>query len=113
EGYSQGTAESGHAQVLTVEDGLGLHQLLIKALEGQLRREDRMLDVEEPVVEGGELARFGDPGLGPGVRGIDGEVDDLGDARRPFPHASELVFVPAGISDNVDGYYNPQGPRHL
>src|SRR5437868_15034367 len=54
-------AKSSNAEVLAVQHGLGLHQLLVETVERQSRGEDRVLDVEEAVVERGEAPRLGLP----------------------------------------------------
>src|SRR5882672_5856360 len=46
-------AEGGPAEVLLVDHGLRPHELFVEAAEGQPRRQDRVLHVEEPIVEGG------------------------------------------------------------
>ena len=57
--------EGPPAQMLGVEDPLGLDQLVIKSWEG-CSREDGVLNIEQAVIPGGELPRFGLPGFGAG-----------------------------------------------
>jgi hypothetical protein len=48
------------------EHGLRLHQLHVETLEGQPGGQHGMLHVEEPMVQGNQLARLRKPRLCPG-----------------------------------------------
>ena len=106
-------AESSNAEVLAVQHGLGLHQLLVETVERQSRGEDRVLDVEEAVVERSEAPRLGVPDLRARIRRRDGEVHDLGHRHRPIAHDRELPLVPARVGDDVDRDGETDLPRHF
>jgi hypothetical protein len=104
DGTIESAPQSAEAEMLAVEHGLRCHQLLIEAFQGKRRGQNGMLDIEEPIIVGRQLARFSEPGLRPRVRGIDGEMNDLGDARGPFPHDAEASLIPTWVGDDIDGH---------
>ena len=99
--------------MLPVEDPLGLHQLLVEALERQPGRQHRVLDVEEPVVPRRQLARLGEPRLGARIGRAHRQVDDLGDAQRPLPDHREAALVPVRVGDDVEGNGEAELARDL
>ena len=110
----EGTAVAGQrapAEVLAVEHGLRLHELLVEAMQRQARRQHRVLDVEQAVVVRGELAGLGQPRLGAGVRRCHREVHDLRHGQRPVAHSGEAGLVPVGVGDDVDGHGEAQLAR--
>src|SRR5262249_15520954 len=46
---------------------------------------------------------LGEPGLGPRIRRIHGDVHHLGDLAAPLAHEAEALAVPARVGDDVDG----------
>src|SRR5207237_439968 len=106
-------AERGDAEVLAVQHGLGLHQLLVEALQRQAGGEDRVLHVEEAVVERGEAPRLGVPDVRARVRGRYRQVHDLWHRHRAIAHDGELPLVPARVGDDVDRDGETDLPRHF
>src|SRR5712692_10247934 len=72
-----------------------------------------MLDIEEPVVEGGELTRLCMPGLRTWVRRVDGEMHDFRHAGGPFLDEAKMRLIPVRIGNNVDGDVQAKLTRHL
>ena len=89
------------AQIFCREDALGFDDFLIKLRQRQLRRQHRMLDVEQPVVAGGKPTRFGMPGFRAGVRRVDTDINDLGNFQTPVADDLEAFAVPGGIGNDV------------
>ena len=59
-----------------------------------LSEAQRALNVEQPVIAGGKLARLGVPNLRTGVGRVDGDVRDLGDLKAPIADHLEAFLVP-------------------
>ena len=108
-----GLGQRRHAQVLAGQHRLGLDQLLVEPVQRQPGRQHRVLHVEQAVVEGGQPAGFGEPGLGARVGRLHGDVDDLRHAHRPVPDEREPRLVPVRVGDDVDGHAQPHGPGHF
>jgi hypothetical protein len=98
----RGLAHHRGAEMLPGDHALGLDQLGIEFVQRQRRRQDRVLDIEQTVVPCRELAGFGQPQFGTGIRCRHSQMHDVGDAGGPFAHDGETLLVPGGIGDQVD-----------
>src|SRR5260370_31826697 len=85
-----------------VDRPLRRHQFAVELGERQASRQYRMLDIEQAVVAGLQPAAVGNPTLGPGVGGVDADIDDGGHLQAPFAHDPEALMVPIRVGDQVD-----------
>src|SRR6185312_4210228 len=90
------------AEMLAVEHLLRLDELAVKQGGRQPRRQNRVLNVEEPVIATCQAPGVGRPALGAGIGRVDADIHHLGHVEAPLPHGVEARFVPVGIGDDVD-----------
>jgi predicted Fe-Mo cluster-binding NifX family protein len=110
---ARGLRQRGDPEVLARQHRLGLHQLFVEPVQRQRGGQHGVLDVEQTVVAGGQLPGLREPGLGAWVRGLDGHVDDLGDRGGPVAEPREVLLLPCGVGDDVDGHRHAHLARHL
>jgi len=106
-------SECRKTKVFHAQHALGFYQLLIKLRQAQMRRQDGMLDVKQPVVTRGNPARFGTPTLGARIRRVHADVNDLRDLLAPLTDYAETVPIPGRVGNQVDGHGHSQGTGKL
>src|SRR5208282_4354760 len=87
------------AHMLAIERLLGGHQLLVEFCEWQLGRQNRMLNVEEPIVAAYHASALANPALGAGIGRVHADVDDFGKLESPLADNAEALSVPLGIGN--------------
>ena len=65
------------ARMLAVEDLLGGHQFFVELGARQLGRQNRMLNVVEPVIAARDASAVAEPALGPRIGSVDADVHDF------------------------------------
>src|SRR5438128_10353622 len=72
-----------------------------------------MLDIEEAVVERGELTSLCMPGLRAWIWRVDGEMHDFRHAGGPVLDEAKMRLIPVRIGNNVDGDDQSELARHF
>ncbi len=108
ERHEKSVLQRGEAEMLLIENLLGAHELLVKAIERQPGGKHGVLHVKETVIAGREVARFGDPSFRARIRGVDGDMNDFGDRQRPFADGFKVALVPIRVGDDIHGGMNIQ-----
>src|SRR6516165_6972098 len=94
--------------MLAVEHTLGVQQLAVESRKRQLRRQHRMLDIEQAIIARLQAALLGEPSLSPGIGRVDADVDDLRHVHAPLAHHAEAFLVPIRVGDDVDCHFDAE-----
>src|SRR5690242_11107020 len=70
-------SQSMQPQMFAVEHALRLHELFVELVDGQRRRQNGVLDVEQAIVAANEFALLAVPDLGAGIGRGNAHVDDF------------------------------------
>ena len=73
-----GLHQTPPAHMLAVEDLLGGYQFFVELGARQLGRQNRMLNVVEPVIAARDASAVAEPALGPRIGRVNADVDDFG-----------------------------------
>jgi hypothetical protein len=85
------------AQVLVKHYPLSFNQFRIKLVNRKTDRQHRMLDIEQPVILGRKIARFGQLAFCARIGCIDADIDDFRHFLAPFTDDMEAFMIPVRI----------------